>query len=590
MAYEYEVKGQKVILEEDKDLMAVRYKEPAPLSLRATVAADMGLGPFQARIEIPNENYTIFQVPQTAQPRAARHAAALETLNRTEEVVRAAPVFRLGELRVLATDRVLVGFKPGTNGQAEILEAYGGRIIEKMADEEYLVRLPEDVDPLKVASELASREEVDYAEPDFVTIGKRIALRPPRPGSAASDGDPLSEEQYAIRITQAEQAWYLQIGSPSIKIAILDEGVDTAHEDLADAIVGGYDGVDDDTFQEPNSWDGHGTACAGLAAAIHNNKRGIRGIGGGCSLLAVRIAYSPSESANYWITETSWITRAIDWSWQNGADVLSNSWGGGAPSSAIINAYERARTQGRGGKGCVLVAAAGNESGPVIFPATLETVVAVSASNEYDEFKTTMSRDGEWWWGSNFGPEVDIAAPGVHNRTTDITGWGGYAVDSDYTDFNGTSSATPIVAGAAGLLLSANPDLTEAEVRAVLLDTADKVGSLPYTNGRNDQMGYGRLNVLRALQQVTGEATPLAGTIRQIGSGQPKAGAFYLETEDGGTYLLRAYQGSEAAVWPILEEQSLTYLAPFSGQQVTVAYTRRQDTAHGTILWGVSIS
>jgi subtilisin-like proprotein convertase family protein len=125
--------------------------------------------------------------------------------------------------------------------------------------------------------------------------------------------------------------------------------------------------------------------------------------------------------------------------------------------------------------------------------------LTVSASNEFDEFKTKTSGDGETWWGSNFGLPVDLAAPGVHNLTTDISGDGGYTANN-YTDFNGTSSATPIVAGAAALLLSAEPDLTELEVRNRLKHTADKVGVQPYQDGRNDQFGSGRLNVFAALQ------------------------------------------------------------------------------------------
>lgn len=75
--------------------------------------------------------------------------------------------------------------------------------------------------------------------------------------------------------------------------------------------MGNYDGVDDDTFQEPKPWDAHGTACAGLAAAIHGNETGIKGIGGGCSLIAVRIAYSQFDGAD-WTSRNSWIKRAID--------------------------------------------------------------------------------------------------------------------------------------------------------------------------------------------------------------------------------------------------------------------------------------
>jgi subtilisin family serine protease len=100
---------------------------------------------------------------------------------------------------------------------------------------------------------------------------------------------------------------------------------------------------------------------------------------------------------------------------------------------------------------------------------------------------------------------VDIAAPGVHNYTTDISGEGGYNpggnLDSNYiSDFNGTSSATPIAAGVAALVLSANPNLREAQVRRILKQTADKVGQVVYNNGRNDQMGNGRVNAVKAVE------------------------------------------------------------------------------------------
>ncbi len=589
MAYEYKVKGQKVVLSEDEDLVAVRYRESTPHSARARVASVAAVSPFQSRIEVPGEKFTVLRVQPSAQPRAMRFGAAIESINAAEEVVRTTPVFKMGDSRVLATDRIIVGLRDEALDPREVLSAFGGQVIEEIGQSEYLAELPEDSDPLAVASELAERDDVDYAEPDFVVLGKRMTSPPISLSRRVSDPDPFASDQYAIEITEAVKAWNSQIGSPSVTIAILDEGVDVVHEDLAAVITASYDAVDADLYQEPNPWDAHGTACAGLAAAIHHNGRGIMGIGGGCSLMAIRIAYSPRKGAR-WVSENSWIRRGIDWAWENGADVLSNSWGGGAPSNAIINAYERALTEGRGGKGCVLIAAAGNDSGPVSFPATLAFMLTVSASNEYDEFKTKQSQDGENWWGSNFGPEVDVAAPGVHNLTTDITAPGGYQGNSNYTDFNGTSSATPIVAGAAGLVLSANPNLTESQVRDLLRNTADKVGATPYVNGRNDQMGYGRLNVASAVEQVTGGPRTSMGTIRQAGSASAKTSAFYLEADDGLSYLLRSYHGFEALSWPILEEQSLSYFEPFMDQYVTVTFARRQDTPQGSVLWGASVS
>lgn len=540
MAFEYVANGKVVRLPVSQDKIAVRFREPADAGLRrAAIDPKPEVGAFDERYEIPHEKFTIVDVSRPQALGAAGPAplvAAAGALDSDPAVERVAPVFDLGTAKAVATDRILVGFKPETRQRAaEIIQDYGGEIV-KFSDDEYLVRLNPGADPFEIIGDLTKRAEVDYAEPDFVTIGKHIAqnvappagaphgpefpLVPPVPlaadesegedealgfGSNAMASDPLTQFQYAMRITRAIDAWQLVGPSPQIRIAILDEGVDVNHPDLQHAIRGTFDAIDGNADQQPNPWDAHGTACAGLAAAIPNNGLGIRGSGGGCSLLGVRIAFSPSRGAD-WVTTTSGLRDAIDWSWQNGADILSNSWGGGAPSGAIANAFERARTNGRNGKGCVVVIAAGNESGPVSFPGTLPNALTVSASNEFDEPKTRTSADGEHWWGSNLGPEVDVAAPGVHNYTTDILGADGYnpgtsALSGDYVDdFNGTSSATPIVAGIAALLLSANPNLREAQVRRILKQTADKVGSVMYVNGRNDQMGHGRVNALRAVQ------------------------------------------------------------------------------------------
>jgi subtilisin family serine protease len=567
-------------------------------STRSRVSAASGLGPFQRRIEVPNEKYTIISVAQTAQPRGVRHATAVTALNADSAVARVAPVFKLGSRTIIATERVMVGFKrKGAKKSRAILLALPSEIIEER-DREFLIKLPEASDPFDISERLAAMPEVTYAEPDFVTLGKHVPNGPAQTSPAPptprpmDTGDPQQGMQYAARITQAVEAWNQQVGDPSVIIAILDEGVDTQHEDLQAAIVGTYDGTDNDSFQEPNGWDGHGTACAGLAAAVPNNNKGMRGIGAGCSLQAIRIAYSQNPGAESgWVTSNSWIARSIDWAWQNGASVLSNSWGGGAPSSAIVNAFERARTSGRAGKGCIIVVAAGNDAGPVTFPGNLENVLTVSASNEYDQFKTKASDDGETWWGSNFGPEVDIAAPGVHNLTTDITGDNGYS-DLDYhLSFNGTSSATPIVAGALGLLLSAKKDLNEADARRIIKESADKIGSLPYTAGRNDQLGYGRLNVLKALQQVQtpAAAAPLQGTVKQLAGASMKGAAYYLQTTKGEVFLLRHYTGDEGAAWSVLESQNLTYLSQFVDSKRTVHFARRQDTPFGSILWGVNL-
>lgn len=504
MAYEYKVMGQTVRLEVDPNTVAVRFQPTAPKSLRASAALTAGLSSFQDRMEIPDEGITL--MPATGPAAAAGHVSdRISNLTARPEVVRATPVFRLGDNRIVPSDRILVGFKD-VGARDELVRKYGLSVIRNR-DAEYLFKVPSDSDPLQLSQEIAQLPSVDYSEPDFITVGRHLPkFMPPQrravtaAAPAAAAQDPLLPRQYAMTITGAAAAWALVAGNPEVRIAILDEGVQTTHPDLASAVVGSYDGTDDDTHQEPNSWDGHGTSCAGLAAAI-GNTIGVKGVGAGCSVLAVRIAYSRAPNTD-WITTSEIIARSIDWSWKNGAWVLSNSWGGGVPSNAVVAAFERARTMGRDGKGCVVVIAAGNASGRVLFPATLPNVLAVSASNEFDEFKSKTSRDGEDFWGSCFGPEVTIAAPGVHNYTIDIVGSAGYDPSDYMATFNGTSSATPLVAGACALILSAAPNLREDQVRKLIADSADKVGAAPYVEGRNDFFGFGRLNVLRAIQTV----------------------------------------------------------------------------------------
>jgi subtilisin family serine protease len=504
MAYEYKVMGQTVRLEVDPNTVAVRFQPTAARSLRASVALDAGLSSFQDRVEIPEEGITL--MPAMGPDTGVQMSDRISNLSARSEVVRATPVFRLGDNKVVPSDRILVGLK--NPGDMESLVTKYGLSLVRQREGEYLFQVPQTQDPLLLSNEIAQLPGVLYSEPDFVTVGRHLPkfVRPegvnPASPSPAAVLDPLLPKQYAMTITGAVAAWGLVAGRADVRIAILDEGVQTTHPDLAAAVVGAYDGTDGDNYQEPNPWDGHGTSCAGLAAAIGNGI-GVKGVGAGCSILAVRIAYSRAPRTD-WITTNEIIARSIDWSWQNGAWVLSNSWGGGPPSTAVMLAFERARTQGRGGKGCVVVIAAGNASGPVSFPATISNVLAVSASNEFDEFKSRTSRDGETFWGSCFGPQISVAAPGVHNYTTDISGAADYGYDpSDYiATFNGTSSATPIVAGACALILSAAPNLAESQVRQLIVDTADKVGATPYVGGRNDFFGFGRLNVLRAIQRT----------------------------------------------------------------------------------------
>ncbi len=498
MPFEYKVAGQTVKLELDPSVVAVRFG-PGSRSARSAALASAGVGPFSARFEVPGEELTLIPsalATTSLAPTPNSAVVALDSLNSQPGVSHALPVFRISGNQVVATDRVVIGVESADVGNA-VATRHGLEVLKQEHDR-LLARIPPGADPFDVVSSIEGEAGVRFAEPDLVTIGRHIPKRtaPPQPPILS---DPLIPRQYAMTLIGATEAWKLHSADSQVLIAILDEGVQTSHPDLEAAVIDAFDATQGDSHQEPNSWDGHGTSCAGLAAAVGGNGVGIRGVAAGASILAVRIAYSERPQGP-WITSNSVIREGIRWAWQRGADVLSNSWGGGAPSNDIAEEFTKARTLGRGGLGCVVVIAAGNNFGPVSFPGTLPEVLTVAASNEYDEAKTPTSKDGENWWGTNHGPEIDISAPGVHNMTTDIGGADGYAPDNYTPDFNGTSSATPIVAGACALVISINRNLTGAEVTSLVTSTARKVGQFPYASGRNDFFGAGRLDVLAAIR------------------------------------------------------------------------------------------
>jgi len=526
----YIVGGKPVELDLDPDYVAVKFRTASRSAMARTVAASAEVGDFHQRIDVPEFALTLIPTAPAVSAATVRSASAVRSMQAADGVEQSAAVYRRGDTRIVPTGRLVMALVSGTDDSdmQRILNDYDLRLVDKSRHGEITAESSDpEADVFALAERLTALHQVELAEPDLVTITPRHSRRalPPRrlsggfppgryfaaapmaavpPSAAAAGPDPLLGQQYYLDLLAAASN-ELKV-NPQIKVAVLDEGVDTTHPDLTQ-VVQSYDGTDDDEFQEPKGTDAHGTACAGIIGATADNRLGVRGVAAGCAMQAVRIAYSDNTGDN-WITTNRWIARSIDWAWENGADVLSNSWGGGSPSNDITRAFDRARTQGRAGRGAVVVIAAGNDNSPVDFPGNLERVLTVAASNQDDEPKTKTSSDGESWWGSNFGPEVDVAAPGVGIVTTDISGDRGYnrsGGQEDYVfNFNGTSSACPQVAGVCALILSRNPGLTEAEVRSIVRDTADKVGSVIYdpVTGHNPRMGQGRVNALRAFRQA----------------------------------------------------------------------------------------
>lgn len=360
-----------------------------------------------------------------------------------------------------------------------------------------LMRVPDEAeDPVQYAAGAAlalhERGGPSAAHPNFL----RVLQRPPTSLAAVGADQWALYNDGTVGVASADvdarAAWTVTRGRAAVRVAILDEGIDTAHVFLAAAVVAERDFVDNNPNARPDGDDAHGTACAGIVASRDDR---VSGLAPGVSLVAARIA--KSDAQQFWIFDDFRTADAIDWCWDDArADVLSNSWGGGPPAPVITRAFARARTRGRGGKGAVIVIAAGNDQGPVSFPGTLDGVCTVGASNQWDKRKTRSSQDGEDWWGSNFGPALDLMAPGVAITTTDISGRRGYSTSQITRTFNGTSAATPYVAAAAGLMLSVNPKLREARVRELLRKSADPMS---YTRWHRFE-GRGRLNAYSAVR------------------------------------------------------------------------------------------
>lgn len=362
---------------------------------------------------------------------------------------------------------------------------------------------------LQLANQLAETRLFAACEPDFLLLLKKMIPNDTYLNYQWSLNNTGSSIQYSGTPgadMNVFNAWNITTGNSATKVAVIDEGVDLVHPDLAANMLGGYDGTGLGSGGAPSGDDAHGTNCAGIIAAVGNNSLGVAGVSYTSKIVPVRIAYGSGSS---WVTSNAWIGTSIDWAWNQGdADVLSNSWGGGSSSTLINDAIGRATTLGRGGLGSPVIFAAGNDNGPVSYPATLTNVIAVTALSMCNQRKSTTSCDGETFWGSNYGTGTDVSAPGVKIYSTDISGASGYSTGDYYATFNGTSSATPNTSGVMALILSINPSLTMTQARQIIESTCDKVGGYSYSSGVAGQpngtwsndLGYGKINAFAAVQ------------------------------------------------------------------------------------------
>ncbi len=358
----------------------------------------------------------------------------------------------------------------------------------------YRVRL--DLEPGESLNEVLtayrSRADVEYAE-----LNPIISV-------CATPNDRSYADQWALSKIHASEAWDTCRGSSEVIVAVIDTGIDYDHPDLQgnlwtnESERDGLPWVDDDDngyiddirgynfvaySNDPRDDHGHGTAIAGIIAAVGNNETDIAGLCWTARIMPVKVLGAGGDGT------AADAVPAIYYAVTNGADIISGSWGGAEGSNALRDAIAYAHDEG-----VVVVAAAGNNgSGEPYYPAAYPEVISVAATDS----------DDQRWYLSNYGDWVDIAAPGRDIVSLRATLPSQATRTGVVTRMSGTSLAAPHVSGTCALLLAANPFLRCDELHRILTATADPIG--PGICASN-----GRLNVYAALRAVI----PPEGTIR----------------------------------------------------------------------------
>jgi thermitase len=386
-------------------------------------------------------------------------------------------------------DEVLVSFKPGVDSRAAVRAAglQVDRVLDGLGVHVLKVR-PGTV--ARTVRALAKNPLVEYAEPN----GVLHAL--PNPGDpyddttcyGTSSGDCVT--QWAWARVGAYAAWDVTTGSASVRVAVVDTGIDvgnldhifpdyTGHEDIVScqtpivkSFVAGETGNDDN---------GHGTHVSGTIGACTDNAVGVSGANWAVQLMGVKVLdYSGSGSLTA-------VASGIKWAADNGAKVINLSLGTPTRSRTLQRAVDYAWR-----KGAVLACAAGNDgTSTLMYPAAYPNCIAVAATDASDA-KADFSNYGASW--------VDVAAPGVNILSTMQDQWDwcflcyGYGYLEGYDALSGTSMATPHVAGLAALVWARGQCTTNTCVRSKIESTADAIA------GTGTYWKYGRVNYLKAVQ------------------------------------------------------------------------------------------
>ena len=329
----------------------------------------------------------------------------------------------------------------------------------------YSILVPDSIDIEKYVMMLEETGDFEFVEYNCVY------------SPCMSANDYHFNNQWHLSAINASDAWDITTGNPSIKVAVIDDGVLLTHEDLyygndSYSNLSITDNVDyvSSTDHTPNT--SHGTGVAGvIGAKTNNNYVGVAGVAGGYGCSGATII---SYRTNY---TSSHIISAIYDAVNKGVKVINLSIVGGYNSN-LSNALDYAYNNG-----VTVVCASGNDSSSVSFPASHQYTIAVGNINQ------SYQRAND----SNYGSGLDLVAPGTGIWTTCKN------TDGKYWAILGTSFAAPQVAGVVALMLSINPTLTPSQIRNTLQSTCTKISGYSYNNGWNNEVGYGLLNAFAAL-------------------------------------------------------------------------------------------
>lgn len=326
-------------------------------------------------------------------------------------------------------------------------------------------------------------------------ISKKNSLTP-------CSNDPLFSDLWGLENSvnpnidmNACQAWTLTEGA-GINVAVVDTGIQKDHSDLISNIhPNSFDTCFGDGSSPSQNYFPHGSMVAGTIAAMKNNNEFVVGIAPQSKIIDI----SNKLASTSLVSEQ--LANGINWAWQNGADIINNSWGdqGGIDnnlhSTILENALLNALNYGRNGLGCVLAFGSGNHT-VIEYPGNFHPDILCVGGINAEGFRTNDSSLPSF---SAYGQKLDVVAPGTYIVST--------TNGNDFDVMTGTSLASPYAAGIAALILSVNPCLSQKQVVKIIEKTSQKIGNYNYNiteqrpNGAwNNEMGYGLVDAYAAVQ------------------------------------------------------------------------------------------